>query len=313
MRLVFMGTPDFALPTLEGLARGYELVAVVTQPDRPAGRGRRVQASPVKARALSLGIPVLEPERVRAAAAVEELRALRPDLIVVAAFGQILPVAILQLPGRGCLNVHASLLPRWRGAAPVQAAILHGDPASGVTIMQMEVGLDTGPIVAQRPTPIGPEETGGELSSRLAQLGAELILEVLPDYLSGKARATPQDETQATLAPMLKKAVGRLDLTQDADRLARQVRAYEPWPGSFLDLPFGRLLVRQAHSAQPAEPDRPPGSLVTLGHVPAIHAGTGVLVLDRVQLPGGKPVSGEAYLRGSGQFVWGELAQPSSQ
>jgi methionyl-tRNA formyltransferase len=311
MRAVFMGSPEFALPSLEALAAHYSVVGVVTQPDRPAGRGRKLQPSAVKTRALALGLPVLEPERVRAEAAVEQLNSLDPELIVVAAFGQILPASLLAIPARGCLNVHASLLPRWRGAAPIQAAILHGDETSGVTIMRMDVGLDTGPILAQGAAPIQPQETGGALSGRLATLGAKLLLDTLPPYLDGKLQPQPQDETLATLAPMLKKADGQLDVRREAEWLARQVRAYEPWPGSFLDLQQGRLLVRRAHSVPSEGGGQPPGTLAMIAGFPAVYTGVGLLVLDLVQLPGKRPMSGEAYLRGASQFLNADLVRPT--
>jgi methionyl-tRNA formyltransferase len=311
MRAVFMGSPEFALPSLEALAAHYSVVGVVTQPDRPAGRGRKLQPSAVKTRALALGLPVLEPERVRAEAAVEQLNSLDPELIVVAAFGQILPASLLEIPARGCLNVHASLLPRWRGAAPIQAAILHGDETSGVTIMRMDVGLDTGPILAQGAAPIQPQETGGALSGRLATLGAKLLLDTLPPYLDGKLQPQPQDETLATLAPMLKKADGRLDVRREAESLARQVRAYEPWPGSFLDLQQGRLLIRRAHNVPSEGGGRPPGTLAMIAGFPAVYTGVGLLVLDLVQLPGKRPMSGEAYLRGASQFLNADLVRPT--
>jgi methionyl-tRNA formyltransferase len=306
MRLVFIGTPAFALPSLEALARRYSLVGVVTQPDRPAGRGRALQASPVKLRALELGLPVLEPARIRAPDAVSRLASLRPDLIVVVAFGQILPVPVLEIPAHGCLNVHASLLPRWRGAAPIQAAILHGDEVSGITIMRMDAGLDSGPILSQRSTPIGPRETGGELSGRLARLGADLLMETLPGYLAGELQPRPQDAEQATLAPMLKKSDGRLDPTLEAGPLSRQVRAYEPWPGSFLELPWGRLLIRRAHDEPPEALPMPPGTTTTRRGLPAVHTGKGLLVLDVVQLPGRKAQAGREFLRGAPQFLAGQ-------
>jgi methionyl-tRNA formyltransferase len=310
MRAVFMGSPEFALPSLEALAAHYLVVGVVTQPDRPAGRGRKLHPSAVKARAVALGLPVLEPERVRAEAAVEQLNSLDPELIVVAAYGQILPASLLAIPAQGCLNVHASLLPRWRGAAPIQAAILHGDETSGVTIMRMDVGLDTGPILTQGAAPIQSQETGGELSRRLATLGAKLLLDTLPPYLDGKLQLRPQDESLATLAPMLKKADGRLDVRREAEWLARQVRAYEPWPGSFLDLQQGRLLVRRAHSVPSEGGGQPPGTLATIAGFPAVYTGMGLLVLDLVQPPGKRPMSGEAYLRGAAQFLNADLVRP---
>src|SRR5215211_7077253 len=223
--LVFMGSPDFALPTLQALAEHYEVVGVVTQPDRAAGRGRERKAPPVKTLALELGIPVMQPEKLRLPEAMEQLRAWAPDLIVVAAFGQILKQDVLELPRFGCINVHASLLPRWRGAAPINAAILHGDEETGVTIMQMDVGLDTGPMLSQRSIPLMPEDTAGSVFEKLSTLGADLLLETLPDYLSGKLTPTPQPEEGVTYAPMLKKEEGQLDFTHEVNELERRVRA----------------------------------------------------------------------------------------
>jgi len=211
MRVVFMGSPDFSIPTLAELARLHEVIGVVTQPDRPAGRGKQTRASVVKQFAIGHGLRVMAPESLRAPQAVGLLAGLRPELIVVAAYGQILPQAVLDLPPHGCLNVHASLLPRWRGASPVQAAILNGDSETGVSIMLMDAGLDTGPILAQRATPIGAGETGGSLGLRLARLGADLLIEVLPDHLAGDLDSAAQDEARATHAPRLKKASGLID------------------------------------------------------------------------------------------------------
>src|SRR5512134_2078708 len=210
-RVVFMGSPDFALPALKALAEHYDVVGVVTQPDRGSGRGRELKPPPVKTLALELGIPVMQPEKLRLPEAMEQLRAWSPDLIVVAAFGQILKKDVLELPRYGCINVHASLLPRWRGAAPINAAILHGDEATGVTIMKMDVGLDTGPMLSQRSIRLTREDTAGSVFEKLSTLGADLLIETLPDYLSGKLAPVPQQEEGATYAPMLKKEEGRLD------------------------------------------------------------------------------------------------------
>src|SRR5919109_1040347 len=218
-RVVFMGSPDFALPSLGTLAQHYQVIGVVTQPDRASGRGREIKMPPVKSLALELEIPVIQPEKLRAPEAMEQLRRWNPDLIVVAAFGQILKKDVLDLPRFGCVNVHASLLPRWRGAAPINAAILHGDEETGVTIMQMDVGLDTGPMLSQRSIRLTREDTAGSVFEKLSRLGAELLIDTLPDYLSGKLMPTPQPEEGVTYAPMLKKEEGKLDFSHDVSEL----------------------------------------------------------------------------------------------
>jgi methionyl-tRNA formyltransferase len=301
MRVVFMGSPDFSIPTLTELARLHEVVGVVTQPDRPAGRGRQTRASVVKQFAIGHGLLVMEPESLRAPSAVGQLAGLRPDLIIVAAYGQILPRSVLELSPHGCLNVHASLLPRWRGAAPVQAAILHGDPETGVTIMLMEAGLDSGPILAQRATPIAASETGGSLGLRLARLGADLLIEVLPTHLAGDLRPGVQDETRATYAPRLKKASGLIDLQLPAEQLALQVRAFQPWPGTYLEWSGRRLLV---HAARATPMDEfAPGQAFELERLPAVGTGVGALVLEQVQPEGKRAMDGYAFLLGSPDFL----------
>ncbi len=296
-----MGSAGFAIPTLAELARQHEVIAVVTQPDRPAGRGRRPKASPAKQFAGQHGIKVIEPDSLRAPEAVGQLASLGPEFIVVAAYGQILPQAVLDIPPHGCLNVHASLLPRWRGASPVQAAILHGDSETGVSIMLMDDGLDTGPIVAQRSTPIAADETGGRLGDRLARLGAELMIEVLPAYLAGTLRPSAQDEARATYAPRLKKASGQLDLRLPAVQLERQVRAYEPWPGSFIQWNGRRLIVRLARAE--ALERAVPGQAIERERRPALGTADGALVLDRVQPEGKRAMDGQAFLLGSPEFL----------
>ncbi len=298
-RIVFMGSPDFAVPVLEALVAHFPVVGVVTQPDRPAGRGNRLTPPPVKVRAQELGLPVFQPARVSRPEAVERLKAWAPDLIVVAAYGQILKPNVLRLPRYGCLNVHASLLPRWRGAAPVAYAIWEGDEETGVTIMLMDEGLDTGPILAQRKTPIDPEDTAATLSARLARLGAELLVETIPGYLKGDIRPQPQDDRRATYAPLLKREHGRLDFTQPAARLARQVRAFDPWPGTFTFWKGRRLKVLRAHALNVPSPG--PGVPVVIGEYPAVGTGQGVLVFTQVQLEGKRPVDGAAFLRGAGR------------
>src|SRR6266540_4589770 len=284
IRVVFMGSPDFSLPTLRALADAYDVVGVVTQPDRASGRGRELKVPPVKTLALDLHIPVMQPEKLRQPEVMEQLRAWNPDLIVVAAFGQILKKDVLYLPRFGCINVHASLLPRWRGAAPINAAILHGDEETGVTIMKMDMGLDTGPILTQRSIRLTQEDTAGSVFEKLSYLGADLLIETLPDYLSGKIEPVPQPEEGMTYAPMLKKEEGQLDFTRPADELERQVRAFNPWPGAFMDFDGTLLKIHRAHVA---EADAEAGHRLVYEDQPAVGAGSGILVLDEVQ-PAGK-------------------------
>jgi len=291
-----MGSPDFALPSLKALSAVYALAGVVTQPDRIAGRGRELKPPPVKTLAGELGLPVIQPEKLRQPEAMERLRAWAPEVIVVAAFGQILKPEVLDLPPFGCLNVHASLLPRWRGAAPINAAILHGDVQTGVTIMKMDEGLDTGPILSQRAIPIGPDETAGSLFEVLAQLGAETLLETLPRYLSGEIVPRPQPQEGVTYAPMLRKEDGSLDFTQPAERLARQVRAFHPWPGTYFDWQGGMLKVHRARSV-PGKSRA--GERVVFKGQPAVGTSEGLLVLEEVQPAGKKSMSAKAFLTGA--------------
>jgi methionyl-tRNA formyltransferase len=252
---------------------------------------------PVKALADRLGIPTSQPERLhKDSAALAQLRAWNPDLIVVAAFGQILRPGVLDLPPHGCLNIHASLLPRWRGAAPIQAAILHGDSQTGVTIMKMDPGVDTGPILSQRALSIDPADTAGTLAEKLAQLGAALLQDTLPAYLAGEIQPQQQQDALATFAPMLQKNEGNLDFARPAEYLARQVRAFQPWPGASLQWSGGPLKIHAAHS----EAAESPGSGVFVIHAgwPAVGASTGLLVLDRVQPAGKKAMPGRDFLRG---------------
>ena len=308
-RVVFMGSPDFALPSLEALHAQHEVVGVVTQPDAPAGRGQDLRPPAVKVAAERLGLPLIQPKRLSEAAAMEQLRAWSPELIAVAAFGQILKPAVLELPKHGCLNVHASLLPRWRGAAPIQAAILHGDEETGITIMRMDEGLDTGPILSKRAIPIGAEDTGGGLFERLAPLGAELLLETIPGYLAGRLVPVPQDDSQATLAPMLKKADGELDFEQTAEQLARQVRAFNPWPGAYARLGEQTLKVHAAHAAAGKAAV---GQTTTHNDLPAIGTAEGLLVLDQVQPAGRATMQGADFLRGARDWTQSQASKESS-
>ena len=235
LRIIFLGTAELSCASLQALAGNpqFQIAAVVTQPDRPKGRDLKPQPSPVKSLALRLGLPVLQPERARDEKFIAGLRALQPDLIIVVAYGQILPPAILDLPCHGCLNVHTSLLPKYRGAAPIQWAIANGDTETGVTIMKMDVRLDTGPIVSQHRTPIHPEDDSATLHDRLAQLGAELLVQTIPDYVAGKIQPVPQPAAGASHAAKIKKEDGRIDWNQPAQTIWNRLRAFTPWPGAF--------------------------------------------------------------------------------
>jgi methionyl-tRNA formyltransferase len=239
LRIIFLGTAELSCASLQALAGDarFQIAAVVTQPDRPKGRELKPQPSPVKSLALRLGLPVLQPERARDEKFIAELRAWQPDLIVAVAYGQILPPAILDLPRHGCLNVHTSLLPKYRGAAPIQWAIANGDTETGVTIMKMDVGLDTGPVVSQRRTAIQPEDDSAVLHDRLAQLGAELLVQTIPDYVAGKIQPRPQPDAGASHAHKIKKDDGRIDWNQPAQTIENRLRAFTPWPGAFTFLP----------------------------------------------------------------------------
>ncbi|MBN8581941.1 MAG: methionyl-tRNA formyltransferase [Anaerolineae bacterium] len=299
-RVVFMGSPDFSLSTLRLLAQHYQVVGVVTQPDRASGRGRELKAPPVKLLAQELNIPIIQPEKLRNPEAMQQLQAWAPDLIVVAAFGQILKKDVLELPKYGCINVHASLLPRWRGAAPINAAVLAGDEETGVTIMKMDVGLDTGPMLAMKSIRIKPDDTAGSLFDVLATLGADLLIETLPAYMDGKLSPQPQPEEGATYAPMLKKEDGLLDYNQPAVDLARRVRAMNPWPGAWFEWNGAPLKVHKAHVGQgKAEA----GKRLVEQNQPAVGTGSGILILDEVQPPGKKPMNGKSFLAGARNWL----------
>jgi len=292
-----MGSPEFAVPSLEALAEHYRVAGVVTQPDRPSGRGKSLQPPAVKVAALRLGIPVSQPEKIRLPEAMTQLQAWEPDLIVVAAFGQILRPAVLDLPHFGCINVHGSLLPRGRGAAPIQASILAGDQETGITIMKMDPGVDSGPILSQRTLPIAPDDTGGTLFEKMAPLGAQLLLETLPRYLGGELVPQPQSEEGATYAPMLKKEDGRLDFTRSAVELERRVRAMNPWPGAFLDWKGASLKVLRARLSGGKSPGA--GCRFIVEGQPAVGTSEGILILEDVQPAGKRTMPGRAFLAGA--------------
>ncbi|MHB0868594.1 MAG: methionyl-tRNA formyltransferase [Chloroflexota bacterium] len=310
IRVVFMGTARFAVPSLDVLVReGYGVAAVFTQPPRPAGRGRKLTASPVQVAAERLGLPVLTPEKLRSPEAVASVADLRPDLIVVAAYAQILPRAVLNLPPKGCINVHASLLPRWRGASPIQAAILAGDEVTGVTIMLMEPGLDTGPILSQRETRIEEQDTAATLEERLSGLGADLLVSTLPRYLDGALAAVPQDDRLASYAPIIKKEAGLIDWSRPAVEIWRASRAYTPWPGTYSYWNGKMLKVVSCLPEGGAAAGEPPGTVVRLGtdREAGVVTGSGVLRLLEVALEGSRPMGIREFLLGHRDFLGSRL------
>ncbi|MFQ5340325.1 MAG: methionyl-tRNA formyltransferase [Anaerolineae bacterium] len=306
IRVVFMGTPVFSVPSLQRLIEGpeFDVVAVVTQPDRPAGRGRASTVSPVKQIALKHDITVWQPRRLRKnAEMVQVLWDLAPDVIAVAAYGLILPASVLEIPPHGCVNVHASLLPKYRGAAPVAAAILSGDELAGVTIMLMDEEMDHGPILAQRSTPIQPVDTRQSLTERLAELGAGLLVETLPRWVAGEVEPQPQDHAAATYAHILKKEDGEIDWTQPAARIARMTRAYDPWPGAYTYLEGRVFKLLKARPIGMAVADDRPGAVVETDQGLAVVAGEGAVLLERVQLAGKRAMDIQVFARGQRDFI----------
>jgi methionyl-tRNA formyltransferase len=310
---VFLGSGAFAVPALDALASHarVRIVGVVTAPDRPAGRHAELRVTPVAARAAELGLPTIQPARIRAPEAVAAVRAMRPDLGVLADYGQIVPGDLLELPRSGILNVHPSVLPRHRGAAPIQAAILAGDERAGVSIMAMDAGVDTGPILAAREWPLTGTERTPELEARAAAEGAALLAEVLPGWLDGTIRATPQDASRATTTRMLQRDDGRLDPARPAVDLERQVRALDPWPGAFLETADGRLVVHDGAVAPSRDGDEPPSLVEHDGRL-AVATANGRLVLEQVQPAGGRAMSGAAFLRGHRRLVGTRVSAPAA-
>ena len=291
-----MGSPDFAVPILEGLANEYEVVGVVTQPDRPSGRGRIMTPPPVKVLADQLSLPVMQPVKLRVPEAFAQLEAWKPDAIIVAAFGQILRQNVLDLPPLGCINVHASYLPRWRGAAPIQAAIYNGDEFTGVSIMRMDAGIDTGPVFKKVKEMIHADDTSDTLSKRLSKLGRDTLLEVLPDILEKKL--FPVDQTgDPTYVSMMKKEDGQLDWTKSAVALERQVRAYNDWPGAYMTWQDQILKIRLAKVVEIQKGE--PGSRFIFQGLPAVTTSQGSLCLLEVQPSGKKWMGGKDFLNGN--------------
>ena len=301
-RIGFFGTPEFAVPSLRALLAGADpVVGVVCQPDKRAGRGQHLTPPPVKQVALEAQVPVLQPEKLRPPEFLGALRAWAPDLIVVAAYGRILPKSVLELPPHGCINVHWSLLPKYRGAAPIQWAILRGEKTTGITIMRMNERMDAGDILLQRETRIGDDETYGELQTRLADIGAHALMEAIAQLHAGTLRAQPQREEDVTLAPMIAKENGRIDWTQPAVVIARMVRAFNPWPSAFTSLDGKLLKIHRAHvgSVNVAAP----GSVVQAQGDLAVATGEGVLICDELQLEGRKRLSAAEFVRGGALTV----------
>ena len=299
LRLVFMGTPEFAVPALQALLEGEDtVVGVVCQPDKPAGRRLDLHAPPVKNCAHAHAVPVFQPQKIRTPEALEHLQGWRPDLIVVAAYGKILPKTILDLPALGCINIHASLLPKYRGAAPMQWAIAQGETHSGVTIMQVSEELDAGDILLQKSVALKPDETGGSLHDTLAALGAQTLVEAMTLFKQGELVATPQDKAAVTYAPLLKKEDGEIDWARRAVSIERRIRAFHPWPSSYTWLGNKRLKILAAHLST-VEASAAPGTIINRqDKVLTIATGQGSLTLDRVQLEGKKAMPIAAFLAG---------------
>ena len=330
LKVIYMGTPYFAVPALEALIagrapgvllpEGYEIATVITRLDKPSGRGKEVAFSPVKQSALAQGIPVWQPGSLKRPENIEALAAYHADLYVVAAFGQILPQAVLDLPRYGTLNIHASLLPRYRGVSPISEAILRGDSETGVTIMLIDAGIDTGPMLLQRAIPIADDDTTGSLTAKLATLGANALLEALPLWIAGQLQPQPQDEQEASYTHMLRKEDGEIDWHRPAARLAREVRAYSPWPGSYTTWRGKLLKILEAHALATTGTgdggggslqDTPAGTVLLRKETEEsslqVLTGEGMLVIDRLQLEGKKVMSAGEFLRGYAQIVGGVL------
>ncbi len=302
-RVIFMGTPEFAVPTLRALDEHHRVVGVVTQPDRQAGRGRKLVESPVKEVGLEQGLPLFQPGTLSGPEPLAQLAAWRPDAIVVAAFGQILPRSVLDLPPHGCLNVHASLLPRYRGAAPIAAAIQDGEKVTGITIMRMDEGLDTGAILTQAECSIGPDDTTASLTARLAKLGAQLLVQTLDGWLAGVVQAQPQNDALATYCSQLEKRDGLLDWGQPAAYLDRQIRACNPWPGAYTHWQGQRLKVLRARSLPDWQGEGQPGQVQVVGDGIGVVTGEGSLELLEVQLAGKKPMRAAVFARGQRDLI----------
>ena len=306
MRVAFAGTPGFALPALAALRERHDIVGVLTQPDRPSGRGRRLTPGPVKQAALAAALPLAQPQTLKSATVQSQLRGWRPDVLVVVAFGALLPAEVLVIPPLGCINIHASLLPRWRGAAPIQRALLAGDTETGVTIMQMDEGLDSGPVLLQRRVAVRPDHTGGTLHDELASLGAQALIETLEGLSAGRLSAVPQTADGVTFAPKITKAEARIDWNSDAWSIDRQVRAFNPWPVAETALDGESLRVFAAHVASSENVSAKSAKTQETGSIVALNAesiiircGEGSLAVTRLQRPGRRPVTAREFAQTS--------------
>lgn len=296
-RAIFFGTPAFAVPCLEAVLDVADVAAVICQPDRPAGRGLALTPPPTKELAIARGVAVMQPTKVRTPEFAAELRALEADVGVVVAYGRILPRAVLDAPRTGCVNVHASILPRWRGAAPIQWAIVGGDRESGVCLMQMDEGMDTGPVLACDRTPIGEAETAAELGERLSQMGAELLRRELARYVRGELVATPQDHARATLAPLLEKEHGRVDWSLPARRVHDHVRGMSPWPGAFTTAGGARVKIHRTHVVREDGAHGAPGTVLKMERSGIeVACGSGVVAIDELQLEGRKRLAAADFV-----------------
>ncbi len=306
MRIVFFGSPDFALPSLEALlAAGHDLALVVSQPAKPVGRSAELLDPPVARRAKELGLPAFQPPTLKGDAAFARIADAGADLFAVVAYGKILAQKVLDLPRLGCVNVHGSVLPRWRGASPVQAALLAGDAESGVSIMKMEARMDTGPVYAVARSPVAPEEDAGSLSARLAREGAELLVSTLPSIEAGTAVPIPQDDALATLCPKVRREDGQADFSHAAEALVNRLRAFTPWPGLFA-FRDGRRVKLLAARATAGRTGAAPGEVLSAGGEVVVACGTGALVLSRLQAEGRKPLDAATFVRGE-RVAPGEL------
>ena len=304
MRTIFFGSPDFAVPCLEALNDISDIAAVISQPDRPAGRGLAMRPPAVKQRALELGLDVWQPTKVRTAEFAEKLRALDADVAVVVAYGRILPNAVLDAPRTGCVNVHASLLPSWRGAAPIQWSIVYGDEETGVTLMQMDEGMDTGPILATASTPIARDDDAATLSARLSEMGAELLRGQLPRYVAGDLTPRPQDESDSTMAPLLKKEHGRIDWNKPAQAVHNQIRGMNPWPGAHTVLGERRIKVHRTVASTLDPEGATPGQVIALDPEGILVACTeGTLEIQELQESGRKRVDARSFASGRGVAI----------
>lgn len=302
-RIVFMGTPEFAVSVLDALTRtAHHIVGIYTRPDKPVGRGGKIQFAPIKQLAIARNLPIFQPTTLRQPEVIAELRTLAPDVIIVAAYGLILPPDVLSIPPRGCVNTHASLLPRHRGAAPIPAAILAGDSEIGITLMQMDAGLDTGPLLFQRALAIADDDTTASLTIKLATLAAALLIDSLPHILAGEITPQPQDHARATMVRTIRKDEGLIDWTQSAVEIARRVRAFNPWPSAYTFWNGAQLKILLAHASD-QRTNAEPGRVFKLQNEIAVATGAGALILREIQLAGKRAMKTEEFVRGKKEFV----------